>query len=258
MAFNKNELVIERVREITAWDLTNGELKLRITQPKEVSLNTSAETEEVVDAVGNVITILNKAKKGQLTGSNALFSLDLAALQWGTTKQVASDTGKIKSYMSEVLTVDSAKKITLSQTPTSTVDKIYVVVNNDVSKTYNAGAVVSATDFTIADKVVSVPTDLKAGDKVFVSYEYETANAVKVTNSTVNFPTAVKLLVHVIFRDVCTDKQLAGVIIIPKAKSNMESIDISLGSDASHGFDFSMMKDYCSTEQELFSIVVTD
>ena len=87
--FNKNELIIDRVRSLVAHDLSTGELLFRLTSLEEPSLQCTAEGEEVTDAIGAVITTLYRAKKATFSATNSLISLDLAAAQYVASKKFA-------------------------------------------------------------------------------------------------------------------------------------------------------------------------
>ena len=56
MAANFNELILDRVRYVTAHDLETKEKLFMLTQIEEPSLNCTAEGEDVTDAVGALIT----------------------------------------------------------------------------------------------------------------------------------------------------------------------------------------------------------
>ena len=90
--FNKNEVVLEKIKQASLYDLETGILLNRLTSIEDPSLNTTAEKEDVVDAQGNTITEIYRAKKATFGGSNSLFSLDLAASQFGAKKVVAGVT----------------------------------------------------------------------------------------------------------------------------------------------------------------------
>ena len=91
MSFNKNELILDRVRALSTYDLETDDMLFRLASLEDPSLNTTAEGEEVVDAVGSVIANLYRAKKGAFSATNSLLSLDLAAAQYGTKKEDIQD-----------------------------------------------------------------------------------------------------------------------------------------------------------------------
>lgn len=270
--FNKSELILDKVRNLTAHDLATGQLLFRLTSLEEPSIQCSAEGEEITDAVGSVITTMYRAKKATLSATNSLISLDLAAEQFGAKKQIAGlknytygneedTTAKIKDYTYEILTVKDGK-ITLAHKASNEIKYIYSINNNEIGTMYVSGATASPTDFVVDNEtgdvtVITVPEGLTG--KIFVEYQYETLNAIRISNRASEFPRAVGLVVYAYFKDVCNENlTYSGKIICPKAKLNPEQVELALTSTGKHAFEFSMMKDYCSDEgdDELFSIVL--
>lgn len=256
--FNKNELILERVRSLTYHDLATNKMLLRLTSLEDTSLQCTAESDEVVDGMGATITNIYKAKKATLSGSNSLMSLDLAAIQYGTEKEVASSTNKIVDYAYEILEI-SGGKVTLAHTPKDAIKYIYSIKDNGVGEAYTAGSQASAKEFLVAENTITVPTGLTG--KVFVEYNYESEKAVKVRNSATKFPSAGSVIVYAYFKDPCNENlTYSGKIVCPKAKINPESMELALNSTGKHPFEFNMMKDYCSEDgdDELFSIIVAE
>lgn len=257
MAFNKNEVVLEKIRQASLYDLETGILLNRLTSIEDPTLNTTAEKEEVLDAQGNTITDIYRAKKATFGGSNSLFSLDLAASQFGATKEVASAENKIINYMAETMTITNGQ-VKLSKTPVeNTISYIYIIEGGEIGESYPVGSAATEEEAVVAaDGTITVPTVVTEG-KVYVEYAYESEEAVRVVNKTNEYPTAGKLVILALFRDKCTDKTILGSIICPKAKLNPESVDISLTPSGKHPFEYTMMKDFCSNDEELFEIVLS-
>lgn len=255
--FNKNEVVLEKIKQASLYDLEDGRLLNRLTSIEDPSLNTSAEKEEVLDAQGNTITDIYRAKKATFGGSNSLFSLDLAASQFGATKEVASAEKKIVNYMAETMTIADGK-VTLTREPVEkSIKYIYIIEGGEIGESYPVNdAAASDSEAFVDGKTITVPTTVTEG-KVYVEYPYESDEAVRIVNKTNEYPTAGKLVILALFRDKCTDKTILGSIICPKAKLNPESVDISLTPTGKHPFEYTMMKDYCSDEEELFEIVLS-
>lgn len=260
--FNKNEVVLERIKQASLYDLESGILLNRLTSIEDPSLNTTAEKEEVVDAQGNTITDIYKAKKATFSGSNSLFSLDLAASQFGTTKRVANADDKIINYVAETLTISDGK-VKLSHAPIKddakySIKYIYIIDEGEIGESYDATAAVATEKEAVVgeDGTITVPTSVTEG-KVYVEYAYESEEAVEIVNKAGEYPTAGKLVILALFRDKCTDKTILGSIICPKAKLNPESVDLSLTPTGKHPFEYTMMKDFCSDEDELFRIVLS-
>lgn len=262
MAFNKDELILDKVRSLTTHDLSTGEMIFRLTSLEDSSLNCTAEGEEVTDAVGAVITTLYRAKKGEFTATNSLISLGLAAAQYGAEKEVGSAEKKITDYTYEILDFpEGTDSVTLKHKPTNEVKWAYSVVDGEIGQSFKAAATATATEFVVAKETGEVTKPTGFVGKLYVDYQYETENAVRIVNSASKFPEACKAVIYAYFRDKCNENVVySGKIIIPKAKLNPESIELALTSTGKHAFTMTMMKDYCASEDEdqLFTIVVSE
>ena len=259
--FNQSELILDRVRSLTAHDMTNGEMLFRLTSLEDPSLSCTAEGEEVTDAIGALITTLYRAKKATFSASNSLISLDLAAAQFGTKKEIASRDAKIVVPTYEVLTVSDAGTITLSKTPVGEVKYIYELVNGGIANRYAqtpaGGGEEGVPYFSIADSVITVPAGVTG--KIYVEYDFESTAANRIVNKTSEFPEACSMKIYAYFRDKCNENVVySGVIVANKAKLNPESVELALTSTGKHAFEFQMMRDYCDEEAELFSIIVAE
>lgn len=257
MAFIKNEVILDSVRSLNAYDF-NGEMLFRLTSLEDPSLQCTAEGEEVTDAIGALITTLYRAKKATFSATNSLISLDLAAAQYGAKKEVASADNKIVVPTFETFTVEAGTtEITLSKTPVGEVKYIYSFISNDPATRYTAASVPTATEFVIEGAKITLPTDLTG--KVYVEYDYESENANVIVNKTSEFPEACKIKIFAYFRDKCNENLVySGVIISEKAKLNPEQVELTLTATGKHAFEFQMMRDYCDEEAELFRIIIAE
>lgn len=261
MAFNKNEVLLDRVRSLTCHDLETKKMLLRLTSLEDPSLNTTAEGEEVVDAIGALITTLYRAKKATFSASNSLVSLDLAAAQYGAKKEVADKDNKVVDYAYEILKVEG-ESVKLAHAPVANSIKwIYTIENNEVGTAYAVGAAASETEAVVGeDGTITLPTTVTTG-KVYVEYQYETETAVRVVNKASEFPSAVSVVIYAYFRDVCNENKIySGKIICPKAKLNPESVELALTATGKHPFEFVINRDYCAEEGEdtLFEIILSE
>ena len=260
MAFNKNEVLLDRVRSLTCHDLETKQMLLRLTSLEDPSLSCTAEGEEIVDAIGALITTLYRAKKATFSASNSLISLDLAAAQYGTKKEVGAEGATITDYAYEILKVEGTEVKLANKPNVDSIKYIYSIENNEIGTAYKAGSAATETEFVVAeDGTITLPTTVTTG-KVYVEYTYENANALRVVNKASNFPTACSMIIYAYFKDVCNENKVySGKIICPKAKLNPEQVELALTSTGKHAFEFTMMRDYCAEEgeDELFSIVIS-
>lgn len=261
MAFNKNEVLLDRVRSLTAHDLETNELLFRLTSLEDPSLACTAEGEEVVDAIGALITTLYRAKKATFSASNSLISLDLAAAQYGTKKEVVEEGKTITDYTYEIIKVVEGEPVKLANKPNvDSVKYIYTIEDGQIGTAFKAGATASATEFVVSDEgEITLPTGVDAA-KIYVEYTYENANAMRVVNKASNFPSACSVVIYAYFKDVCNENKVySGKIICPKAKLNQNRLNLLLLLQENVHLSLKMMRDYCSSEDEdeLFSIVIS-
>lgn len=266
MAFNPNELIIERVRSVEEYNITTGELEGRYTQIEDPSLTTSSESSDVVDAMSNVIATFYKATTGTFGFSNSLFSLDLAASQFGSKKIVAGADSKIQVPVSETIAIASDHTVELKYIPVGTEGseiKFVKVINknNTFGDTYNVGTTVSAEDktFTIdaANKKITMPDTIDG--KVFVNYVKESENAVTVERKTDGIPEVKKLIIHAILCDPCNvNLKYSAAIVAPRAQLDPSSVDLTLTMEGKHAASYLLKKEYCEEDASLFTIIVSE
>lgn len=271
MAFNKSELILDRVRSITAHNYTDNTLLFRLAALEDPTLSTSAESEELTDSAGTPIATLYRAKKATFSASNALISLDLLAAQYGAKRDITGegDVTKITDYTYEILTV---KQTGEGESATYTVDKlsktpvknsityIYGIKGNQIGKSYVAGAAVDEDTFVVSDEgQITLPTGLTEG-KIFVEYQYESENATRIVNKVNEFPTSCDLIIYAYFKDICDESKVySGKIICHRAKLNPEQVELALNATGKHPFEFQMVKDYCSEDDDdLFTIIISE
>ena len=261
MAFNKNELILDKVRSLTAHDLETDKMLLRLTSLEDSSLNTTAEGEEIVDSIGALITTLYRAKKATFSASNSLISLDLAAAQYGTKKEVAGEEGIVDCAYETIKIEEGATSVKLAHEPVeNSIKWIYVIEKNEVGEAIEVGSTTEGGKAVVAnDGTITLPEGVKG--KVYVEYDFVNKDAVQIVNKASEFPEAVKVIIYAYFRDVCNENKVySGKIICPKAKLNPESVELSLTSTGKHPFEFVVNRDYCAEEgeDELFRIIVSE
>lgn len=262
--FNPNELVLEKVRSVEEYDLTTDDLIGRYTQIEEPTLETGATPTEVLDAMGTPIATFYNAQTGTFNFTNSLFSLDLAASQFGTQKVIASNASKIIMEVSETPVIASDATVVLKYTPVGTAgaEIKYVKIinkNNTFGETFEISATAGAGKFTldVATKTITLPAGTTG--KAFVKYYRESDKAVKVSKSTNSTPNARKLIINAIFHDPCnTDLVYAGVIVCHRARPDISTVSITLTPEGKHSASYVLEKSYCDEDGTLFDILVSE
>lgn len=271
MAFDINNFVIDRVTRIVAVDASNT-LMWMANQIEEPSLQCDGEEVLKKDAEGTTIASFSTAKTASFSAASSLFDLNLAAAQFGTTKEVASEEAKLITPNFELRTVTAAEAGALSivldksvynsgnaETPVYKITVAILTSDGALKKSFTQASAADAGKFayTAGTHAIAFATgEIAEGDRMFIEYEYETANAVRVVNSAENFPVANKVYVQVKGFDVCDQSTVYyGYLILPNAKLSTSST-INFGREDNFPFEMTCAQDYCSEDKELFQIVV--
>ena len=228
-----------------------------INQIQNASLNCASESTDAVDALGTPVATFYRAKSAEFSAENAMFDMNLIATQLGTTKKVGTSSAKITVPAMESFTVATGLKYTLKHTPKAAPTEIYAL-NGDSTfgVKYVKATNASATAFAIADKVITLPTEIEVGTEMFVMYEYETENAVEVVNSATQYPVGCKFIMEVLGCDICDQTNLIyAYLVFPNFKLSPD-FDWSIATDGTHPFSGKAQQDYCDKQKLLFNIVI--
>lgn len=265
MAFNKDELIIADVLSGVLLDKTTRNVKFLLNEITDPSLSLGEETVFATDRRGVNIARFVNSKSASLTGSNALFSLGLLAAQVGNDKKVASSSAKIRVPIKESITVGgtSAANTTINLKHTPIAGSISLAVLDDGGSLTGVNIPIasasSTTSASVSAKVVTLPTGLNLTPTSIIGafYEYESENAVEVTDNARNAKSVSGIFrLEVLFCEKCNqDIQYFGFIEFPSAILSAEA-DIDLTTEGNHPFTIEAMADYCSPNRELFRIVV--
>lgn len=243
--FDINNFVIDRVVRGVALSQKDDSVLFSINQMQNVSLNCTSESTDAVDALGTPIATFYRAKTAEFSAENALFDMNLMATQLGTTKEVASATNKVLVPAMESFTVEG-KQYELKHTPKVAPAEIYVL-NSDstfgVKYSKAKETTAASNEFTIVGQTITLPTDVKVGDEMFVMYEYETENAVEVVNSATNFPVGCKFVMEVLGCDVCDQTNLIYAYVIFNNFKLSPDFDWSVATDGTHPFSGKAQQD---------------
>lgn len=253
MAFNinMNNFVIDRVLRAVGKSKA-GDVLFAINQVTNPSLSVTSETSEAVDALGSRIAVFNRAKSCEFSAENALFDMNLMAVQAG------SEEGVIRGAVKEVPAFDPMENGELAHTPISAdAVKVYEI-NGDGS--FGAEVKKSADGGTDGGFVLEGTTvTLPAEDKQYMAvYEYDATEAIAVVNSASEFPNACELILEVLGCDVCDQEKLIyAYLIFPNFKISPD-FDWSIATDGTHPFSGMAMQNYCDAKKELYKLVIVE
>ena len=206
--------------------------------------------------MGTPIATFYRAKSAEFSAENALFDMSLMATQLGTTKKVASAGAKILTPAMESFTV-SGGTYTLKHTPKVAPTEIYAL-NGDSTfgVKYTQATKESDTAFAVADRIITLPTNLEAGTEMFVMYEYEADQAVEIVNSATQYPVGCKFVMEILGCDVCDQTTLIhAFLVFPNFKLSPD-FDWNISTDGAHPFSGKAQQDYCDKQKLLFNVII--
>lgn len=256
---NLNNIIVDRVLR-GIFSNKNDDIIFALNQVQNLSLNSTSESSEVVDAFGVSIMELMKSKALEASAENAIYDFGLLSAQYGTEKVTATADAKLVVPTMESFEV-AGTEYTLKHTPVKAPTAIYAL-NGDstLGAKYTAGeTAASDTQFAYADGVITLPTSIKVGDEMFVMYEYESDQAIEVVNSANNFAKMGKMTFECLVYDVCDpETKIFAYIILPRFQLSND-FDWSIGGDSqTHAFSGKAHVDYCSRDKKMLRVVIVD
>lgn len=218
-----------------------------IKDVSEFSISNSSESVDATDGLGVVIESYLRSKSAQMTGTNALFDMPLAAAQVGT--KVVPGEADIDFH--DVLSLaKGATELTLSKTPKTGGEPTVVYVCNadgSLGEKIEVGASKPATYAEGKITFTSAPS-ADSDVQIFVPYTYTETKANKFTNFTDADTIPGRVVVEGIGKDVCTHELCYFYVIAPYAKLTLDG-EFNFGSpDATHAFTIDCKREYCGKE----------
>ena len=254
---NLNNIVIDRV--LRGVFSVKDEIVFALNQVQDLSLNQTSESQEITDALGVSIAELMRAKALEVSANNAIYDFSLLSAQYGTEKVTASANAKVVTPMMETFEPTEATH-SLKHTPIEEPTAIYAL-NGDstLGAKYTKGTSATDTQFAYEDGVITLPTNMKDVEEMFVMYEYETENAIEIINSADKFAKMGKMVFECLVFDVCApEEKMFAYLILPRFQLSND-FDWSIGGDnQQHAFGGKAHVDYCSRDKKMLKIVVVD
>lgn len=255
---NLNNFIIDRVLRGVAQSHTDDSVLFAITQIQNPSLNCASESTDAVDALGTPVATFYRSKTAEFSAENAMFDMNLMAVQVGAEKKIADTNNKIITPAFEKIAIKSGTNTyTLKHTPKEAPGFCYALNGDGTLGTkYTKGSAASETAFVVDGTTFTPPT--KATGELLVIYEYESEAGISVANSAKNFPKGCKFTLEVLGCDVCDQTNLLfAYLIFPNFKLSPD-FDWSIQTDGAHPFSGKAMQEYCDREKKLFEIIIVD
>ena len=255
---NFDQLVVDRVLDGWFESKADNSVLAVLDQLQNFSISVSSTTKDKTDAQGALIKRFYTAKQAEVSGENAIFSLDLSAIQAGNAKVTGSDV-----VLPRIIQVaKSAVALKLPDTPIEGTLMVYGTLDNgvlDTSKKYEMGTEAGEGTYVIDGDTITLPTD--ATDFVQIKYEYKIAEGkggARVNHDATNFPKECKATFRVLCSDVCDSETVrAFYIVFPKFQISPD-FDWTVDTESAQPFSATAFKDYCAKEQILFYIAIAE
>ena len=258
---NFDQLVIDRVLDAIFED-KNHKILAVLDQLQNFQISVSSTTKDKTDAQGTLIKRFYTAKQAEITGENAIFSLDLSSIQAGNAKKVGAEV-----TLPRILQVaKSSSALRLPETPIEGTISVYGTKDNgvvDTAKEYTAGTAADDDTYVISTvgDVTTITLPTNASDFVQIKYDYTVAEgmgAARVDHDGIHFPQECAATFRVLCSDVCDSETVrAFYIVFPKFQMSPD-FSWTVDTESTQPFSATAFKDYCAKEGLLFYIAIAE
>ena len=259
---NFDQLVIDRVVDGWFESKEDEELIAVLDQISNFSVNTTSETKDKTDAQGVLLKRYFLSKSVEITGENAVFSLNMAAIQAGNAKKVGTEVTLPR--IMQIAKTDSP--YALPDTPINGTLMLYGTSDNgvvDVEKKYVKGDAAGVDTYAVATAggVTTVTLPTNATDTVQIKYEYTVASgdiAARVDQTGDKFPKECKATFRVLCSDLCDSETVRALyVVFPKFQMSPD-VELAFNTDSTQSFTATALKDYCGKGQVLSYIAIAE
>jgi len=239
------QYALDRVLSVAGTEVTEdntGKVLFLADQIVDPSLSFTSETEDIVDAMNNVVMVLENGRGATFSASNAFFNTSILAAQVGS--EVSSEETSITKYDIVKLTEDGKAKITATATGTSA--QVYKLTTDGSLTT---AAPVKAT---VADKVVTIEGG-KKDDRYLITYTATITPTEKITALADAKNKLMNITAEVLLKELCHET-LHYAYIVMKGKLSGEA-EWSMTRDGNHAFEIRCFPEYCG-DKKLVDIII--
>ena len=269
-------LMIDRVIDLTDYDRSTGLRRFTLPEVQDFQINVTTQEDEITDATGSPIAILESAKSAEFSGNSSFTNLELLAYQSAADDSILTENIQDMQII-EILTITDGK-VTLAHTPVGTVgheiDYVYVRNSDGTSGDYMVQDT-QASAATTTDKakfVLGTETDANSvshsvltfdsalnGTTIYVDYKFNASTGMYFESVDDKFTTSSKIVVRVLCRNVCDDNDVTVLAIVCENAKLASAFDISFARSETHPFTYKVMPAYCGTSgKSLYKIYVLD
>lgn len=236
------QYALDRVLSVAGTDAVKGNVIFLADQIVDPSLSFTSETEDIVDAMNNVVMVLENGRGATFSASNAFFNTQILAAQVGG--EVTTGATEITKY--DILTLGEGGKAKLSATAKGTTAKIYALAKDGSLTT------AEAVDGTIAEGEITVADGVK-DSKVLVVYTAEITADEKISAFADAKNKLMNVTAEVLLKELCNE-ELYYAYIIMRGKLSGEA-EWGMTRDGNHAFELRCFPEYCG-DKKLVDVVI--
>lgn len=241
------EYALDRVLSVAGTEVTennDGKVLFLADQIVDPSLSFTSETEDIVDAMNNVVMVLENGRGATFSASNAFFNTQILAAQVGG--EVSTEATEITKY--DIVKLEKDGEANITATAKGTTAKAYKLTND--------GSLTTATpvDCEVADKVATI-TSAKANERYLVTYTAEITPKEKITAFADAKNKLMNVTAEVLLRELCNET-LHYAYIIMKGKLSGEA-EWSMTRDGNHAFEIRCFPEYCG-DKKLVDVIIVE
>jgi hypothetical protein len=237
------QFALDRVLSVAGTDVIDGKVLFLADQITDPSLSFTSETEDIVDAMNNVVMVMENGRGATFGASNAFFNTQILAAQVGG--EVESGDAEITKY--DIVTLGEGGKAKLSATTEATKAQVYKL-STDGSLT-----TAEAVEGTIAAGEVTV-ADAAKDDKVLVVYTAKVTASEKISAFADAKNKLMNVTAEVLLRDLCKE-ELYYAYIVMRGKLSGEA-EWGMTRDGNHAFEIRCFPEYCGDKKLVDVIIV--
>ena len=248
------QYALDRVLSVAGTDAVDGNILFYADQIVDPSLSFTSETEDIVDALNNVVMVMENGRGATFGASNAFFNTQILAAQVGG--KVETGDADITKY--EVVTVNEGKVELANAIPVNEskfTGKVYALADDGslTSATEIAATYVAATGegTTAVKEHLTVTTKAK---KVLVVYTAKIAANEKISAFADAKNKLMDVTAEVLLRELCNE-ELYYAYIVMKGKLSGEA-EWGMTRDGNHAFEIRCFPEYCGDKKLVDVIIV--
>ena len=240
------QYALDRVLSVAGTEVTEdgtGKVLFLADQIVDPSLSFTSETEDIVDAMNNVVMVLENGRGATFSASNAFFNTSILAAQVGS--EISTEAEEITKY--DIVKLEKDGEATITTAATSETAKVYKLTNDgSLTTAAPVDGTVSGTNVTI--------TSGKKDERYLITYTAEITPKEKITAFADAKNKLMNVTAEVLLKDLCKET-LHYAYIVMRGKLSGEA-EWGMSRDSQHAFEIRCFPEYCGDKKLVDVIIV--